>query len=123
MKSLPKKSLELAFATPYVMSIRMMRMATSGFPPSPEDTREFNRMWFEKIEAFGESWYEMSYELMKQNQKLMTSYSKLPFDPWAMTSFHMDSLHKSGKAGKKVLKKGLAPVHSKAVANAKRLTK
>ena len=122
MKTLSKKSLELAFATPYVMSMRMLKLSTGDFPPSASDVNEFNRMWMEKAEAFSEAWMAMSAETLNQQQKFLGHLYQNPFALWSPIHSPIQSLHSTGKAGTKVLKKGLAPVHRKAVDNANRLS-
>ena len=78
----------------------------------------------EKNDAFGESWRAMAAQAALANQALAASFfrsflaaaaGKKP--PAAATA---KQLHKAALG---VLGKGLAPVHRKAVANAKRLSR
>lgn len=91
---------ELAFAAPQVVAHRTLRMARAGGSPSARDQAEFMRMGTEKVAAFYQSWGAM----------------------WmAMWSMQMDFLRTWSTAGLSVSGAGLAPVHRRAVANAKRL--
>jgi hypothetical protein len=91
---LATQAMELTLATPQVMAHRLTRMAMAGPLPSARDQREFNLMGQEKVQAFQQSWAAMWM------QALAT-----PMQP------------------AKVLAAGMAPVHTKAVANARRLGK
>ena len=70
-----------------------MRMWLAGPFPSQRDRAEFHRMWTEKPIAFYQSWNAMMLEIYRGNVALAT----------------------------RVLGAGLAPVHRRAAANAKRL--
>lgn len=122
-QSLAIKTAELAFATPQVMAHRLTRMALAGYPLSERDRKEFTRMVTEKHAAFGESWNAMLMQTVAANQVLATSFfrsfftvaqGKKPSMVKSATQFH--------RAAVNILHTGLAPVHRKAVANAKRLT-
>ena len=122
--SLAVKAAELAFAVPQVIAHRVTRMALSGPKPSARDRREFDLMVAEKNTAFGESWKAMSAQAVRANQALAASFfqsflsagrGKKPSAAVSATQLH--------KAALGVLGKGLAPVHRKAVANAKRLSR
>lgn len=91
---------EMAFAAPQVVAHRTLRMAAAGHAPSARDQAEFMRMGTEKVAAFYQSWMAM----------------------WtAMWSLQMDFLRTMSTAGWGVAGAGLAPVHRRAVANARRL--
>lgn len=91
---------ELAFAAPQVVAHRTLRMAAAGSAPSPRDQAEFMRMGTEKVAAFYQSWAAMWLSM------------------WTMPFGFARSLSAAmlGVAGA-----GLAPVHRRAVANARRL--
>lgn len=112
--SLWLKSVELAVATPYVMSSRLTQFSGSGLQPSKADQREFNRMWTEKVSAFSEAWNAMFHEMLRQQQKLLLSPAHYWFNPMTMWQ-------RTSTANEKIIGKGLAPIHRKAVANAHRL--
>jgi hypothetical protein len=75
------------------------------------DRKEFHRMGAEKFFAFGESWNAMLMQALFENQKLMMSMWLPWFAPRASPASAMLS----------VLDKGMAPVHRRATANARRL--
>lgn len=111
-----RQAIELALAVPVVVSHRMSRLATAGPTPSTRDRREFERMSAEKVAAFYESWHAMW-------MAAFTAYVRAWFSwpPW--TPFTSKASHRSHrrKAALGVLTAGLAPVHRRAVANARRL--
>ena len=121
-RSLAVKTVELAHAVPQVVAHRVTRMALSGPTLSARDRKEFARMVAEKNAAFGESWNAMTVQAALANQALAASFMKTvvaaargkrPSLPTAAAQLHRAALG--------VVAKGLAPVHRKAVANAKRL--
>jgi len=122
--SLATKAAELAFAVPQVVAHRVTRIALSGPKPSPRDRKEFERMVAEKNAAFAESWKAMAAQAALANQALAASFfqsflsaarGKKPSAAATANQLH--------KAALGVVGKGLAPVHRKAVANAKRLSR
>lgn len=115
--SLALKAGELAFAAPQVIAHRLTRMAQSGSSPTAADRREWMRMSSEKLAAFNESWFAIGLETWRIQQRqmlaLMTSFAT----PWTAT-------YTSAKAQRDATAlwgRALAPVHRRAVANAKRL--
>lgn len=123
-RSLAVKTAELAFAVPQVVAHRVARMALSGPEPSARDRKEFTRMVAEKNVAFAESWLAMSTQAALANQALATSFfrSFLGAARGKQPSV-VRSAAQVQKAALGVLGKGLAPVHRKATANAKRLAR
>jgi hypothetical protein len=123
-QSLATQAAELAIAVPQVVAHRVARMALSGPRPSPRDRKEFERMVAEKNTAFGESWRAMAAQAASANQALAASFFQSFLliargkQPSAMATARQ--LHKAALG---VMGKGLAPVHRKAVANAKRLSR
>ncbi len=121
-QSLALKAAELAFAVPQVVAHRVTRMVISGPKPSARDRKEFELMVAEKNAAFGKSWNAMAAQAVVANQALAASFFK---------AFLAAALGKKPSAARSatqlqraalgVLGKGVAPVHRKAVANAKRL--
>lgn len=114
--TLASKSAELAVAAPQVASQRLLRMMLAGGRPSARDRREFERMVMEKQAAFIESWMAMSVSLIRANAAIAASmFSSRGGLPAA-------ALHaRWRRAGVSSLSAGLAPIHRKATANAKRL--
>lgn len=115
-----QQMMELAFAVPQVVAHRMTRMALASPTPSARDQREFTRMGAEKVEAFQESWMSMGLHAALAQQRLwLGMMGSLPW-PWG-TGRMPDLSAALAREGQGVLNKGLAPVHRRAVANAKRL--
>lgn len=123
-KSVATQSAELAVAVPQVVAHRIIRMAMSGPTLSARDRKEFQLMMAEKKTAFAEAWQAMAIQSVRANQALATSLFR---------SFGSPSLKGKPSAGKVaaqvqsaalgVFGKGLAPIHRKAVANARRLAR
>lgn len=120
--SLALKAAELALAVPQVVAHRVTRMALSGPRLSERDRQEFTRMVAEKNAALSEAWQAMATHGARANQALAASFlksflsiarGKRPSPARSAAQLHRAALG--------VLGKGLAPVHRKAVANAKRL--
>jgi hypothetical protein len=123
-KSVATRSAELAVAVPQVVGHRVIRMAMSGPTLSERDRKEFQLMMAEKKTAFAEAWQAMALQSVRANQALATSL---------LRSFWSPSHKGKPSAGKVaaqvqsaalgVFGKGLAPIHRKAVANARRLAR
>jgi hypothetical protein len=107
---------ELAWAAPQVVAQRLLRMAAAGTSPSVSDRQEFARMGWEKVAAFHESWLAMTFEAWRVQQAMWWS---------TLTSLWLPWLPARRRPGRRALLgivgHGLAPVHRRAVANAKRL--
>lgn len=106
---LARQGAELAFAVPQVITHRLTRMALSGPVPSARDRREFYAMGQEKVHAFWQSWFAMGWatlQAMQQAWIAMLQGARVPL------------LDAQG-----ILAHGLAPVHRKARANARRLAR
>ncbi|HET7526854.1 MAG TPA: polyhydroxyalkanoate granule-associated phasin [Burkholderiaceae bacterium] len=109
---------ELAWAAPRVMAHRLQRLAIAGPRPSTRDRREFSRMGWEKVAAFHESWLAMALETWRVQQALWWSTLGawwLPATTWRTRR------HRPSDAAIGILGHGLAPVHRRALANARRL--
>ena len=93
---------------PQVIAHRALRM----------DGKEFQRMGAEKFLAFGESWNAMFVQAAVENQRLALSAIQAFWFPWLPRPSASKQLTRAalGIAGA-----GLAPVHRRAVANARRL--
>ena len=116
---------ELATAVPQVMAHRLARMAIAGPKLSERDRKEFARMIAEKNSAFSESWNAMAEQALRANQALAASLARSFWAPPSLRAKAPGSalaaqLHNAALG---VLGKGLAPVHRKATANAKRLAR
>lgn len=121
-KHMATQAAELAVAVPQVVAHRMLRMALAGGTPSARDRREFRLMGAEKMAAFQESWTAMWLEALRAQQQFSLSLLQPLWFPWAVAwpSRHL-SAARLQRAALGVLGKGVAPVHRRAVANAKRL--
>jgi len=120
--SLAAQAAEIALAAPQVIAHRMTRIALAGPHLSERDRKEFALMVSEKNAALGEAWQAMATHGARVNQALAASFfksllgaahGKRPSPARSLAQLHHAALG--------VLGKGLAPVHRKAVANAKRL--
>jgi hypothetical protein len=113
-----QQMMELAVAVPQVMAHRLTRMALAGPTPSARDRREFKLMGDEKAAAFQQSLLAMVMQTAQVQQRMaldMMGAWLWPFRPMKPLA---SSWMRDGQA---VLNKGLAPVHRRAVANARRL--
>ena len=121
-KSVVAKSTELALAVPQVVAHRVARMATAGPTLSARDVKEFNRMVAEKRVAFAQAWQAMATQTVLAGQAMAWSFAR---SFWSapgrgkITPAKVAAQLQGAALG--VLGKGLAPVHRKATANAKRL--
>jgi hypothetical protein len=117
-----KQAVELAFAVPQVIAHRMSRMAAAGTRPSARDQREFWMMGFEKVLAFNQSWWAMFAEAGRINQQIMASMLRAAWFPWMTQAPRFPpSAARLQRAAIDIATKGVAPIHRRAVANAKRL--
>ena len=108
-QGLMRQSSELALAVPQVMAHRLTRMALAGPVPNARDRREFSGMAQEKVHAFWQSWFAMGWAMVEATQKAwlgLLQGARVPL---------VDMQH--------VLARGMAPVHRKATANARRLAR
>jgi predicted component of type VI protein secretion system len=123
-KSLATQAAELAFAVPQVVTHRITRMAMAGQVPSARDRKEFDLMVAEKNAAFAQSWLAMANQSVMANQALSATWLRAMCSPIGIGAPSVATvLNQVHGATLGVLGKGLAPVHRKAVANAKRLAR
>jgi len=121
-QQLAAQATELAQAVPEVLAHRMTRMSLAGHSPSLRDQREFYLMWGEKVAAFYESWNAILIEVLRANLKFALSPMYFWLSPWT-TTMRMRRLGSKlvRTAAVDILVSGLAPLHRRAVANARRL--
>lgn len=122
--SLLVKAAELAFAVPQVIAHRVTRMAIAGPSLSARDRKEFEGMSAEKTVALSDSWNAITLEAIRANQRLAASLFRSFWSPWLRgrpSASTVATQMQSAALG--ILGKGMAPVHRKAVANAKRLAR
>jgi len=123
--SLSTKTAELALAVPQVVAHRLLRMAQAGPHLSARDRKEFTRMVAEKNSAFSESWNAMALQGLQSQRAFAAALAlaAMPARPARATPAAHALAAQMHHATLAVLGKGLAPVHRRAVANAKRLAK
>jgi len=112
-RALARRLTEVVFAVPQVVAHRTSRMVSAN--PSASDRREMNRMVTEKTAAMSEAWWAMSMQAMRVNLAFSSDFLRSPFAPV--------SAARANAAIVSVFGAGLAPVHRRAVANARRLAR
>jgi hypothetical protein len=122
--SLGRKTMETAMAAPQVVAHRMTRMATAGAHPSLRDQKEFAGMVAEKQQAFVQSWMAMAVETLRLQQQIWSSLWTVGATPWSRKqAASLTAARRMQSAAVSIAEKGLAPVHRKAVSNARRLNR
>ena len=116
---LATQATQLTLAIPEVVARRVVRMALAGSSPSAADREEFFRMSAEKVSAFYESWNGMYLAAWRANLQLFLSGP-------AWSTVWLRQGHRAGSAKVQrmaldILASGVAPIHRRAVDNAKRL--
>ena len=94
----------------------------AGSPPSARDRREFAQMGTEKVMAFNESWTAMWAQSMRIQQEINVACWRSWWSIWTDPRLR-NALPKVDApwAALRVMAKGMAPVHRRATANARRL--
>ena len=118
-----RQAAELAVAVPQVIAHRLTRLALAGPAPSGRDRREFQRMGAEKAAAFAESWNAMAQQALEATPALALSFLRAFWSPARAKSAAKSATRQVSRAALGMVQKGLAPVHRRAVANAKRLSR
>jgi hypothetical protein len=124
-RTLAARSAELAWAVPQVVGHRLAGMADSSAWKTARGRKELVRMVAEKQAAFGESWQAMALQALRSQQSLAALMRTATLSPSRRKS-NASALAlqmELQRAALAVLGQGLAPVHRRAVANAKRLAK
>ncbi|MBC8118199.1 MAG: hypothetical protein H7X75_01305 [Burkholderiaceae bacterium] len=118
---------EMMFAVPQVVTHRLGRVKAAGTGTTARDRREFQLMGAEKVAAFGESWTQMTLQMLKANQQMAQAWAsawsaplRMPTRAAARRSMARSAAQLQGSA-LSIVSSGLAPVHRRATANAKRL--
>ncbi len=117
-RKLARQTLGLSMAVPQVVAHRVGRMAAAGATPSARDRREFVRMGAEKVAAFYESWAAMGLAALHAQQSLWRAVLGAP---WLGVAGRLPSSAALADQTLRILAQGLAPVHRRAVGNARRL--
>lgn len=127
---LAKQAIELSIAAPQVVAARVSRMTAARLSPSAGDRNELFLMGAEKVAAAYQAWAAMWWQGVRLQFELAQSVAGSAlgagagyrvFTPWR--AFTPWSINRSTSAGARVLLAGLAPVHRKAVRNARRLAR
>lgn len=121
--SVARQAAELAVAVPPAVAHRLTRLALAGPAPSARDRREFQRMGAEKAAAFAESWNAMAQQALEATPALALSFLRAFGSPARAKSAATAATRQVSRAALGMVQKGLAPVHRRAVANAKRLSR
>ncbi|MDQ7746724.1 polyhydroxyalkanoate granule-associated phasin [Hydrogenophaga pseudoflava] len=122
--TLGRKTIETAWVVPQVMAHRIHRMAAAGARPSRRDQKEFAGMVAEKQQAFVLSWMAMTTESLRLQQQIWSSLWTVGLAPWPRKqAASLTATRRMQSVAVAIAEKGLAPVHRKAVSNAKRLSK
>lgn len=121
---LGSQAAELAWAVPQVVAHRLTRLALAGPLPSARDRKEFEGMVQEKQQAFSQAWQAMAVQTLRAQQQLGLSFLQQLGQPMRWRAgLAPPGLAQLQRAALGILGQGLAPVHRKAVANAKRLAR
>ena len=109
------KLAELGVAAPQVIAHRLTRMALAGPTISARDRKEFTGMVAEKQAAVAQAWTGVFAEGVRLQQQLALSLftGATPRQHAALAN----------NAASRIVSTGLAPIHRKAIANAKRLAR
>jgi hypothetical protein len=115
--------MELALSVPQVFAHRVARMALAGPDLSDRDRKEFQIMLNEKHAAFSQAWTGMALHAFRANQAFTASMLPFFFTPFSYVQAARSASAHFQNAAIGVLGKGLAPIHRRAVSNARRLSK
>jgi hypothetical protein len=137
------RMVELAVAAPQVIATRSARMLAAGANPGAADRAEFSKMWTEKGHAFWESLFAMGVQMVKVNQDYARTAAlqwwRMWTTPWwlsaiprtppssalsrAVTFLPLPSVRQRKRAVSRLVDAGLGPIHKRATANARRLSR
>jgi hypothetical protein len=123
-RRLAKQAFDLSMAVPQVVAHRVGRMQHAGARPSARDRHEFTLMGAEKVAAFYESWAAMGQAAFKAQQSMWLAMMRnAALAPWGMAkpASILPTSAALAQHSLRVMSQGLAPVHRRAAANAKRL--
>jgi hypothetical protein len=123
-RKLANQALGLSLAVPQVIAHRVGRMALAGPNPSARDRKEFKQMSAEKSAAFYESWAAMGTAALRAQQSMWLQMMRgAALSPWGLArpGSLAPSMNTLAGHAARVMSQGMAPVHRRAVGNAKRL--
>ena len=138
------KMVELAVAAPQVIATRSARMLAAGAAPGVADRTEFSKMWTEKGLAFWESLFAVGAQMVKVNQEYTRTaalhWMRVWTTPWWLGSMtpnmfssgalthapkllQMPTKRQRTRAASQLFDAALGPIHKRATANARRLSR
>ena len=128
-RRLGRAATQVAVAVPQVIAHQVGRMMGASPLPSGRDQQEFYLMGAEKFAAFQESWAAMSWQTLAAQQQFTLWWTQTWWQVALGGWMNPPSLqHLSTGAQQRLLaslfdvaQHGMAPVHRRAVANARRL--
>lgn len=122
--SLQTKAFELSMAAPQVVAQRLTRMGQAGLRPTSADHREMRNMVNEKVVAFQQSWLAMQSTVIEQQARTFQSLLLGAFrGPMGLAQAMHHSTVAASSHLTQVLQAGISPVHARAMANARRLSR
>jgi hypothetical protein len=121
--SAARKAAELSLAAPQVIAHRLTRMALAGPVLSSRDRKEFTGMVREKQLAFTQGLVGAWIEVARVNQAMLLSAMTSLWSLQSPLARARASARQMNSGVNTVTDKFLAPVHRKAVSNARRLAK
>lgn len=125
-RTLAARTAELAWAVPQVVGHRLAGFADPSAWKTARTRKEAVRMVAEKHAAFGESWQAMASQALRSQRQLAAALARAATPSPSRRKAHAGALAlqlEMQRAALAILGKGLAPVHRRAVANARRLAK
>ena len=116
---------ELSLAAPYVVAQRLGRFGAAGVELNSADRREFERMLTEKMIAFQQSWLATWQQSLLLQLRIVQGVQAAG---WAMATGRSSKVPRKVTGSlphetARVMSATLEPVRSKAVSNAKRLSR
>jgi len=122
-RTLATRTAELAWAVPQVVGHRLAGMADASAFKTARGRKDLVRMVAEKQAAFAESWQAMATEALRSQRSFAAALARAATpSPARRKGSGAIALHlELQRAALAILGQGLAPVHRRAVANAKRL--
>ncbi|SHF62404.1 hypothetical protein SAMN02745117_02313 [Lampropedia hyalina DSM 16112] len=125
LRRLSNQTRDLAVAAPHVVALRLNQFAAAGNTPNQRDVAEFTQMIVEKQTAFFQAWSVMMLQTMIAQQSMSVrlwewSLSPLRGNQQAASLALWNQMQNSTLT---IANKSLKPISSKAVANAKRLSR
>ncbi len=123
-RKLAQQTLALSMAVPLVIAHRVGRMAAAGPNPNARDRKECKQMSAEKSAAFYESWAAMGTAALRAQQSMWLQMMRgAALSPWTLVrpGSIVPTMNTLAGHAARVMAQGLAPVHRRAVGNAKRL--